>query len=86
MALLSVLDLAPIPEGSTPGQSLRNSLDLRAAPAEPWGFNAIGWRNTTIWRVSPGAATSVAIGYVAGRHQNIRVGSGGIMLPNHSPR
>jgi luciferase family oxidoreductase group 1 len=82
--LISVLDLAFVPLGSTPGESLRHTLDL-AQHAERWGY-------TRFWLAEhhnmPGiasAATSVVIGYVAGGTQRIRVGAGGIMLPNHSP-
>lgn len=81
---LSILDLAPIIAGGTAAQSLKNSLDL-ARHAEAWGY-------TRFWLAEhhsmPGiasSATSVAIGYVAGGTSTIRVGSGGIMLPNHSP-
>ncbi len=81
---LSILDLVPITQGSTPGLALRNSLDL-ARHAERLGY-------TRYWVAehhnSPGiasAATSVVIGYLAGGTSAIRVGSGGIMLPNHSP-
>ena len=84
MALLSVLDLAPIPEGSTPGQSLRDSLDL-AQHAELWGFIRYWLAEHHNMAGIASAATSVAIGYVAGGTKTIRVGSGGIMLPNHSP-
>src|SRR5881275_2202741 len=81
---LSVLDLAPIVEGSTPRDALRNSLDL-AQHAERWGYkrfwlaehhNAVGIAS---------AATSVVIAHVAGGTETIRVGAGGIMLPNHPP-
>jgi luciferase family oxidoreductase group 1 len=81
---LSILDLAPIVEGSTAGEALRNSLDL-AQHAERWGYkrfwlaehhNAVGIAS---------AATSVVIAHVAGGTSTIRVGAGGIMLPNHAP-
>jgi luciferase family oxidoreductase group 1 len=81
---LSILDLAPVPLGSTPGDALRNSLDL-ARHAEQWGF-ARYWlaeHHNMIGIAS--AATSVAIGFIAGGTKTIRVGSGGIMLPNHAP-
>ena len=80
----SVLDLCPIVVGGTPAHSFRNSLDL-AQHAEKWGF-------TRYWLAEhhnmPGiasSATSVVIGYVAAGTSKIRVGSGGIMLPNHAP-
>jgi luciferase family oxidoreductase group 1 len=84
MAALSVLDLAPIPEGSSPAQSLRNSLDL-AQHAEKWGYQRYWLAEHHNMAGIASAATSVAIGYVAGGTRTIRVGSGGIMLPNHSP-
>jgi luciferase family oxidoreductase group 1 len=79
----SVLDLAPVRQGGTVAEALRNTVDL-AQHAETWGF-------TRFWLAEhhnmPGiasAATSVLIGHVAGKTSTIRVGSGGIMLPNHS--
>jgi len=84
MIPLSVLDLSPVPEGSDAGKSLRNTLEL-AQQAEKLGF-------TRYWLAEhhnmPGiasAATSVVIGHVAAGTSTIRVGAGGIMLPNHSP-
>ncbi|CAM3342047.1 LLM class flavin-dependent oxidoreductase [Paenibacillus lupini] len=81
---LSILDLAPIVEGSTASDALRNSLDL-AQHAEKWGY-------TRYWVAEhhsmPGiasSATSLVIGHIAGGTSTIRVGSGGIMLPNHAP-
>ena len=80
----SLLDLAPVREGGTAAEALRNTLDL-ARHAEQWGY-------TRFWLAEhhnmPGiasAATSVLIGYVAGGTSTIRVGSGGVMLPNHAP-
>jgi luciferase family oxidoreductase group 1 len=84
MAKLSVLDLAPILEGGSAAQSFANSLAL-AQHTEGLGY-------TRYWLAEhhgmPGiasAATSVLIAHVAGGTQRIRVGAGGIMLPNHSP-
>jgi luciferase family oxidoreductase group 1 len=81
---LSVLDLAPIVEGSDAARALRNTVDL-ARHAERWGY-------TRYWLAEhhgmPGiasAATAVVIGQVAAATSTIRVGAGGIMLPNHSP-
>lgn len=81
---LSVLDLAPIVQGGSAGQSLKNSRDL-AQNAERLGF-------TRYWLAEhhnmPGiasSATAVAIGYVAEGTSTIRVGAGGVMLPNHAP-
>jgi luciferase family oxidoreductase group 1 len=84
MAALSVLDLAPIPEGSSPAESLRNSLDL-AQHAETWGYQRYWLAEHHNMAGIASAATAVAIGYVAGGTKTIRVGAGGIMLPNHSP-
>ncbi len=84
MTLFSVLDLAPIVEGGDAAQSFANSLRL-ARHAESLGY-------TRYWLAEhhgmPGiasAATAVLIGHVAGGTQRIRVGAGGIMLPNHAP-
>ncbi len=84
MIPLSVLDLAPIPEGSTAAQALRNSLDL-AQHAERWGYHRFWLAEHHGMPGIASAATSVVIGYVAGGTSTIRVGAGGIMLPNHSP-
>jgi luciferase family oxidoreductase group 1 len=80
----SVLDLSPIIVGGTPGQSLRNSLDL-AQHAETWGFNRYWLAEHHNMTGIASSATSVVIGYIAGGTSTIRVGSGGIMLPNHAP-
>ena len=81
----SVLDLSPILQGGTAAESFRNTLDL-ARHAEQWATTAIGWpkppQPSPAW---PSAATSVVIGFVAGGTTRIRVGAGGIMLPNHAP-
>ncbi len=81
---LSILDLAPIVEGSTPADALRNSLDL-AQHAERFGYNRfwLAEHHNAIGIAS--AATAVVIAHVAGGTQTIRVGAGGIMLPNHAP-
>jgi len=84
MIPISVLDLAPVCEGSDVAQSFRNTLDL-ARHAESLGY-------TRYWLAEhhnmPGiasAATAVLVGHVAGGTSTIRVGSGGVMLPNHAP-
>lgn len=84
MMRYSLLDLSPIPAGSTAADALANSLDL-SQHAEAWGF-------TRHWLAEhhnmPGiasAATSVVIAHVAAGTSTIRVGAGGIMLPNHAP-
>src|SRR3984885_7723592 len=80
----SILDLSPIAAGKNPADAFHNSLEP-PAHAERWGYHRY-------WRAEhhnmPGiasAATAVVIGYVAGGTKTIRVGSGGVMLPNHSP-
>jgi luciferase family oxidoreductase group 1 len=80
----SILDLAPVALGSTPAQALRNSLDL-AQHAERWGYNRYWLAEHHNMVGIASAATAVAIGYIAGGTRTIRVGSGGIMLPNHAP-
>ena len=84
MTVLSFLDLAPISEGSNAGQALRNSRDL-AIHAERLGFTRFWLAEHHNMRGIASAATSVAIGYVAEGTSTIRVGAGGVMLPNHSP-
>ncbi len=84
MQAVSVLDLAPIPQGSTPADALHNARSL-AQHAERLGYQRywLAEHHNMIGIAS--AATSVVIGYVAGGTSTIRVGAGGIMLPNHSP-
>src|SRR5271155_1230408 len=81
---VSILDLAPVPLGATPGDALRNSLDL-ARHADRWGYTRYWLAEHHNMVGIASAATAVAIGYIAGGTQRIRVGSGGIMLPNHAP-
>src|ERR1700674_1100045 len=84
MIPLSVLDLSPIVEGGSAAQALRNSLDL-AQHAEAWGYKRFWLAEHHNMPGIASAATSIVIGHVAGGTKTIRVGSGGIMLPNHSP-
>jgi len=84
MAPFSVLDLAPIAQGSNAAQSSRNSLDL-ARHAERWGYRRFWLAEHHGMPGIASAATAVLIGHVAGGTSTIRVGAGGIMLPNHSP-
>ena len=84
MPVFSVLDLAPVPAGSTPGDALRNSRNL-AQHAERWGYRRYWLAEHHNMVGIASAATAVAIGYVAEGTQTIRVGSGGVMLPNHAP-
>jgi luciferase family oxidoreductase group 1 len=81
---LSVLDLAPIVTGGNPAESFRNTLDL-ARQAEHWGYNRFWLAEHHNMPGIASSATSVVIGYVAAGTEKIRVGSGGIMLPNHAP-
>lgn len=80
----SVLDLAPVTEGSTPAEALRNSLDL-ARHVENFGYRRFWVAEHHNMINVASAATAVIIGYIAQGTSSIRVGSGGIMLPNHSP-
>ena len=84
MVPLSVLDLAPIPEGSDAAEALRRSLDL-AQHAELWGYRRFWLAEHHGMPGIASAATSVVIGHIAAGTSRIRVGAGGIMLPNHSP-
>ncbi|WP_448207307.1 LLM class flavin-dependent oxidoreductase [Azospirillum sp. sgz302134] len=81
---ISVLDLAPVPKGSTPGDALRNTIDL-ARHAERWGYRRYWLAEHHNMVGIASAATSVVIGQVAAATTTMRVGAGGIMLPNHSP-
>lgn len=81
---ISVLDLSPILEGATIAQSLGNTLDL-ACHAEGLGFRRYWLAEHHNMPGIASAATSVVIGHVAAGTKTIRVGSGGIMLPNHAP-
>ena len=84
MIRLSVLDLSPINLGGNAAQSFRNTLDL-ARHAERNGFRRFWLAEHHGMPGIASAATAVLIGYVAGGTSAIRVGAGGIMLPNHSP-
>ncbi len=84
MVPVSILDLVPVILGETPREALRKSLDL-AKHAEAFGYNRYWVAEHHNMTAIASAATSVVIGYLAGGTSTIRVGSGGIMLPNHSP-
>lgn len=84
MIPFSVLDLSPIAEGSTASDALRNSVEL-AQHAERLGYKRYWLAEHHNMPGIASAATAVVIGHVAGGTRTIRVGSGGIMLPNHSP-
>jgi luciferase family oxidoreductase group 1 len=81
---LSILDLAPIVVGGTAADSFRNTLDL-ARHAEKWGYNRYWLAEHHNMPGIASSATSLVIAHVAAGTEKIRVGSGGIMLPNHAP-
>ncbi|HGY5236400.1 TPA: luciferase-like monooxygenase [Aeromonas salmonicida subsp. pectinolytica] len=80
----SVLDLVPVPEGSHPAESFRRSLDL-AQHAERWGYQRYWLAEHHNMPGIASAATAVLIGHLAGGTKTLRLGAGGIMLPNHAP-
>jgi luciferase family oxidoreductase group 1 len=84
MALLSILDLVRITEGSDARAALDNARDL-AAHAEAWGYRRFWVSEHHNMPGIASAATSVAIAHIAAGSRTIRVGAGGIMLPNHAP-
>ena len=84
MIPLSVLDLSPIPEGSDAGQALRHSRDL-ARHADALGYRRFWMAEHHNMPGIASAATAVALAHVAEGTQRIRIGAGGIMLPNHAP-
>lgn len=81
---LSVLDLAPVPQGSSPKQAFHSSLEL-AQHAEKLGYKRYWMAEHHNMIGIASAATSVLLGFIAGGTKTIRIGSGGVMLPNHSP-
>ena len=81
---LSVLDLAPVLEGSTPAESFQNSRELIQA-VENYGYHRYWVAEHHNMQGIASSATAVLIGYLAAHTKTIRVGSGGIMLPNHAP-
>ena len=80
----SILDLAPVAEGQTAQDALANTLDL-ARHAESWGYHRYWLAEHHNMPGIASAATAVVIGHVAAGTKTIRVGAGGIMLPNHAP-
>src|SRR5687767_6128618 len=84
MVPFSILDLAPIVEGGDAGLALRNALDL-ARHGERLGYRRFWMAEHHSMPGIASAATAVALGHVAEGTSHIRVGAGGIMLPNHSP-
>ena len=81
---VSILDLAGVKAGSTATETFKNSLEL-AQHAEKWGYTRYWFAEHHNMESIASSATSVLIGYVAGGTSTIRVGSGGVMLPNHAP-
>ncbi|WP_160120842.1 LLM class flavin-dependent oxidoreductase [Rhodovarius lipocyclicus] len=84
MVPLSILDLSPVPEGSDAGQALRNSRDL-ARHAEALGYSRFWMAEHHNMPGIASAATAVALAHVAAGTSTIKLGAGGIMLPNHAP-
>jgi len=84
MLPLSVLDLSPVTEGSDAGQSLRNSAEL-ARHAERLGYNRFWMAEHHSMPGIASAATAVALAFVGAQTSTIRIGAGGVMLPNHAP-
>ena len=84
MTALSILDLAPVPLGSSAGDALRRARDL-AQHADRLGYNRYWMAEHHNMTGIASAATSVALCYVAEGTSRIRIGAGGVMLPNHSP-
>lgn len=84
MTHFSILDLAPVPSGSSVGTALRNSIDL-AQWAEHLGFHRYWIAEHHNMPGVASAATAVLIGQIAAATQRLRLGAGGIMLPNHAP-
>ncbi len=84
MVALSVLDLAPVPEGAEPRDALLRSLDL-ARHAEALGYRRFWMAEHHSMPGIASAATAVALAYVGSQTSTIRIGAGGIMLPNHAP-
>ena len=82
--ILSVLDLAPVVQGSTPAEALRNTIDL-AQHVEQLGYRRYWMAEHHNMPGIASSAPAVMIAHVAAATSTIRVGSGGVMLPNHSP-
>lgn len=84
MTKFSILDLCPIPEGADARVALANSLDL-ARHAEKWGYERFWLAEHHNMPGIASAATAVVIGHIAGGTETLKVGAGGVMLPNHAP-
>ena len=81
---LSILDLAMVAEGHTPAETFTNSADL-ASHAEQWGYSRFWLAEHHNMEGVASTATSILIGHIANATKTLRIGSGGIMLPNHAP-
>ena len=81
---VSILDLVPVNQGATVTNALHNSLNL-AQHAEKWGYNRFWVAEHHNMPNIASSATAILIGYLASGTKNIRIGAGGIMLPNHAP-
>ena len=84
MIPLSILDVTAVPEGSTTADALQNARDL-AQHAERWGYHRLWVAEHHNMQSIASAATSIVIAHLANATTSIRLGSGGIMLPNHAP-
>ncbi|RYE89789.1 MAG: MsnO8 family LLM class oxidoreductase, partial [Oxalobacteraceae bacterium] len=84
MAVFSILDLSPIVKGGTAAQALNNTRDL-AQHAERWGYRRFWVAEHHNMAGIASAATALVIQHIAAGTSTIRVGAGGIMLPNHAP-
>src|SRR6202162_5362868 len=84
MVPFSVLDLSPIVQGGSAAQAFRNTLDL-ARHAEKWGYRRYWLAEHHNMPGIASSATAVVIAHLAAGTSTIRVGSGGVMLPNHAP-
>jgi luciferase family oxidoreductase group 1 len=83
-AKLNILDLVPISDGATAAEAIANTVDL-AQHAEQWGYERYWMAEHHNMRGVASSSTAVLIGHVASHTDSIRVGAGGIMLPNHAP-
>lgn len=81
---VSILDLVPVNQGATVTNALHNSLNL-AQHAEKWGYTRFWVAEHHNMPNIASSATAILIGYLASGTKNIRIGAGGIMLPNHAP-
>src|SRR6476660_4028683 len=83
-AQLNILDLVPVLDGGTPGEAIASTVDI-ARHAEKWGYQRYWMAEHHNMRGVASSSTAVLIGHVADQTETIRVGAGGIMLPNHAP-